>query len=29
MGILHPGVLKNFELSFPTSVAEINIELFV
>lgn len=29
MGILHPSVLKNFELSFPTSVAEINIEMFV
>jgi phenylalanyl-tRNA synthetase beta chain len=29
MGILHPAVLKNFELSFPCSVAEINVEMFV
>jgi len=25
-GILHPSVLKNFEISFPTSTLEINIE---
>lgn len=29
LGILHPAVLKSFELTFPTSVAEINIEMFV
>jgi phenylalanyl-tRNA synthetase beta chain len=29
VGVLHPQVLKNFELSFPTSVAEITIEPFV
>ena len=29
LGILHPEVLPCFELNMPTSVLEINIELFV
>ena len=29
MGVLHPTVLKNFDLSFPCSILEINIEAFV
>jgi len=28
-GILHPTVLKHFELPFPTSTLEINIEVFL
>lgn len=28
-GVLHPQVLENFELVFPTSVLELNIEPFV
>lgn len=28
-GILHPLVLKNFELPFPTSALEINLEVFL
>lgn len=29
LGVLHPQVLKNFELSYPASVVELNIEPFV
>lgn len=29
LGVLHPTVLHNFELSFPASVVEINIEPFL
>ena len=29
LGILHPEILPCFELNMPTSVLEINIELFV
>jgi phenylalanyl-tRNA synthetase beta chain len=29
MGVLHPLVLKNFELSYPASVMELNIEPFL
>jgi phenylalanyl-tRNA synthetase beta chain len=29
LGVLHPKVLKAFELNYPASVLEINIELFV
>ncbi|CAK3883691.1 phenylalanyl-tRNA synthetase beta chain [Lecanosticta acicola] len=28
-GVLHPTVLKHFDLPFPTSVLEINIEVFL
>lgn len=28
-GILHPAVLKNFELPFPTSTLELNLEVFL
>lgn len=28
-GILHPTVLKHFELPFPTSTLEINLEVFL
>jgi phenylalanyl-tRNA synthetase beta chain len=28
-GILHPKVLKNFDLPFPTSALEINLEVFL
>ena len=29
LGVLHPKVLQNFELSYPASVVEINIEPFL
>jgi len=28
-GILHPTVLKNYELPYPSSVLEINLEVFL
>ena len=28
-GILHPKVLQKFELPFPTSALEINVEVFL
>lgn len=28
-GILHPTVLKHFELPFPTSTLELNVEVFL
>ena len=28
-GILHPRVLQKFELPFPTSTLEINVEVFL
>lgn len=28
-GILHPTVLKHFDLPFPTSTLEINLEVFL
>jgi phenylalanyl-tRNA synthetase beta chain len=28
-GILHPTVLKNFDLPFPVSALEFNLELFL
>lgn len=28
-GILHPNVLKKFELPFPTSTLELNVEVFL
>lgn len=28
-GILHPTVLKHFELPFPTSTLELNVECFL
>jgi phenylalanyl-tRNA synthetase beta chain len=28
-GILHPTVLKNFELPFPTSTLELDLEVFL
>ncbi|KAI6957649.1 hypothetical protein KC355_g13065, partial [Hortaea werneckii] len=28
-GILHPTVLKNFELPFPASVLEMDVEVFL
>ena len=28
-GILHPTVLKRFELPFPTSTLELNLEVFL
>ena len=28
-GILHPTVLKNYELPYPSSVLEINLEAFL
>ena len=28
-GILHPKVLQKFELPFPTSTLEINVEVFL
>ena len=28
-GILHPTVLKHFELPFPTSTLEMNLEVFL
>lgn len=29
MGVVHPSVLKNFDLNYPCSVLEINVEPFV
>jgi len=29
IGILHPSVLKNFELNYPVTVLEMNLELFL
>ena len=29
VGVIHPNVLKNFDLSYPCSVLEINVEPFV
>lgn len=29
MGIIHPTVLNNFDINYPVSVMEINIEPFV
>jgi len=28
IGILHPSVLKNFDLNYPVTVLEMNLELF-
>ena len=28
-GVMHPTVLKNFELPFPTSTLELNLEHFL
>lgn len=28
-GILHPAVLKHFDLPFPTSTLELNLEVFL
>lgn len=28
-GMLHPTVLKNFELPFPVSALEVNLEVFL
>jgi phenylalanyl-tRNA synthetase beta chain len=28
-GVMHPIVLKNFELPFPTSTLELNLEYFL
>jgi phenylalanyl-tRNA synthetase beta chain len=28
-GVLHPNVLKKFELPFPTSTLELNVEVFL